>query len=96
MENNLKTLRNNIDKIDDEISELFIRRLRIVEDIYEYKKLNGMNIYDPKRENEVLQKIDKNISVDKYKSELQSLFKSIMKISSSYQEKLLGAKKWLH
>ena len=93
MENNLKTLRNNIDKIDDEISELFIRRLRIVEDIYEYKKLNGMNIYDPKRENEVLQKIDKNISVDKYKSELQSLFKSIMKISSSYQEKLLGAKK---
>lgn len=93
MENNLKTLRNNIDKIDDEISELFIRRLRIVEDIYEYKKLNGMNIYDSKRENEVLQKIDKNISVDKYKSELQLLFKSIMKISSSYQEKLLGAKK---
>lgn len=93
MENNLKTLRNNIDKIDDEILELFIRRLHIVEDIYEYKKLNGMNIYDPKRENEVLQKIDKNMSVDKYKSELESLFKSIMKISSSYQEKLLGAKK---
>lgn len=96
MENNLKTLRNNIDKIDDEILELFIRRLHIVEDIYEYKKLNGMNIYDPKRENEVLQKIDKNMSVDKYKSELESLFKSIMKISSSYQEKLLGAKKWPH
>ena len=93
MENNLKTLRNNIDKIDDEILELFIRRLHIVEDIYEYKKINGMSIYDPKRENEVLQKIDKNISVDKYKSELESLFKSIMKISSSYQEKLLGAKK---
>ena len=93
MENNLKTLRNNIDKIDDEILELFIRRLHIVEDIYEYKKLNVMNIYDPKRENEVLQKIDKNMSVDKYKSELESLFKSIMKISSSYQEKLLGAKK---
>ena len=96
MESNLKTLRNNIDKIDDEILDLFIRRLHIVEDIYEYKTSNGMNIYDPKRENEVLQKIDKNISVDKYKSELQSLFKSIMKISSSYQEKLLGAKKWLH
>lgn len=93
MENNLKSLRNNIDKIDDEILELFICRLRIVEDIYEYKKINGMNIYDPKRENEVLQKIDKNMSVNKYKSELESLFKSIMKISSSYQEKLLGAKK---
>lgn len=93
MENNLKSLRNNIDKIDDEILELFIRRLRIVEDIYEYKKINGMNIYDKKRENEILQKIDKNMSVNKYKSELESLFKSIMKISSSYQEKLLGAKK---
>lgn len=93
MENNLKSLRSNIDKIDDEILELFIRRLRIVEDIYEYKKINGMNIYDQKRENEILQKIDKNMSVDKYKSELESLFKSIMKISSSYQEKLLGAKK---
>lgn len=96
MENNLKSLRSNIDKIDDEILELFIRRLRIVEDIYEYKKINGMNIYDQKRENEILQKIDKNMSVDKYKSELESLFKSIMKISSSYQEKLLGAKKWPH
>lgn len=93
MENNLKSLRKNIDKIDDEILELFIRRLSIVEDIYEYKKINGMNIYDQKRENEILQKIDKNISVNKYKSELESLFKSIMKISSSYQEKLLGAKK---
>lgn len=93
MENNLKSLRNNIDKIDDEILELFIRRLSIVEDIYEYKKINGMNIYDQKRENEILQKIDKNMSVNKYKSELESLFKSIMKISSSYQEKLLGAKK---
>lgn len=93
MENNLKSLRNNIDKIDDEILELFIRRLRIVEDIYEYKKINGINIYDQKRENEILQKIDKNMSVNKYKSELESLFKSIMKISSSYQEKLLGAKK---
>ena len=96
MENNLKSLRKNIDKIDDEILELFIRRLRIVEDIYEYKKINGMNIYDKKRENEILQKIDKNMSVNKYKSELESLFKSIMKISSSYQEKLLGAKKWPH
>ena len=96
MENNLKSLRNNIDKIDDEILELFIRRLRIVEDIYEYKKINGINIYDQKRENEILQKIDKNMSVNKYKSELESLFKSIMKISSSYQEKLLGAKKWPH
>lgn len=96
MENNLKSLRKNIDKIDDEILELFIRRLSIVEDIYEYKKINGMNIYDQKRENEILQKIDKNISVNKYKSELESLFKSIMKISSSYQEKLLGAKKWPH
>ncbi len=93
MENNLKSLRNNIDKIDDEILELFIRRLRIVEDIYEYKKINGINIYDQKRENEILQKIDKNMSVNKYKLELESLFKSIMKISSSYQEKLLGAKK---
>ena len=93
MENNLKSLRNNIDKIDDEILELFIRRLSIVEDIYEYKKINGMNIYDQKRENEILQKIDKNMSVNKYKSELESLLKSIMKISSSYQEKLLGAKK---
>lgn len=93
MENNLKSLRSNIDKIDDEILELFIRRLRIVEDIYEYKKINGINIYDQKRENEILQKIDKNMSVNKYKSELESLFKSIMKISSSYQEKLLGAKK---
>lgn len=96
MEKNLKSLRNNIDIIDNEILELFIRRLHIVEDIYEYKKSKGMNIYDQKREDEVLQKIDKNINVDKYKSELISLFKSIMKISSSYQEKLSGAKKWLH
>ena len=54
--NNLEESRKKINEIDKEMRELFLQRLKVVEDVARYKKLNNLNIYDEKREKEVIEK----------------------------------------
>lgn len=53
----LQQLRAQIDSIDSQIIELALKRLNIMSDVVEYKKQKGLNIFDPKRESEVLERI---------------------------------------
>lgn len=93
MENELKNLRNIIDNIDNDLLELFVKRLDIVEKIFKYKISHGFAVYDSEREAEVMNKIANHNSAKSYKNEVQSFFKSIMNISKTYQEKQLGEEK---
>jgi chorismate mutase len=51
---NIIELRNEIDKIDHNILELFSMRFAIVEKIAEYKTENNLPIFQEKREQNVL------------------------------------------
>ena len=55
----LKELRTEIDKIDDELVRLFGARMDIAAQIADYKKENGMPILVPAREREKLQDVAK-------------------------------------
>ena len=54
MSNKLEEARNSINAIDAQMAELFVKRMRAAEVVYEYKKEFGLPILDQKREDEVI------------------------------------------
>ena len=50
----LKDIRKEITKIDNEMAILFERRMELVVKVAEYKKHKGLPIFDPKREEQVV------------------------------------------
>lgn len=52
----IDALRNEIDAIDDEITTLLARRMKVSEEIGKYKKQNRMAVIQPKRYNDLMQR----------------------------------------
>ncbi|MCD6510708.1 MAG: chorismate mutase [Thermoprotei archaeon] len=55
----LKALREEIDRIDEQVLRLIARRMRIVEEIAEIKRDMGLSIVDEEREKTLLAKLKK-------------------------------------
>lgn len=55
----LKSLRNQVDQIDEQIIALFGQRFLLVKKIGEYKKNNNIPVQNKKREGDKLQKLIK-------------------------------------
>ena len=56
----INNLRQKINEIDSKIIELLRERFNVVKDIGKHKKKNGLPIKDPKREQEIIEKIVEN------------------------------------
>ena len=80
-------LRKQIDSIDDELIELFHRRMDVSRDIAAYKKSIGMRVYDPAREREKLYEIALKSGEDmgEYSTILWNV---LMDLSKTYQERM--------
>ena len=50
----LKDLRAQIDKVNEELLSLFLRRMQLSDEVAKYKKVNGLAVYNEKREQEIL------------------------------------------
>jgi chorismate mutase/prephenate dehydratase len=83
----LNDYRDEIDKIDKVLIELFEKRLDVVLKVAEHKKENNLTIYQEGREKLVLKKVEENIKNDDYLNEALMFFESIMDISKSLQDK---------
>lgn len=83
----LDIYREQIDKIDTEIIKLFEERMDVVLDVAKYKKENSMPIYQAERENVVLKKVEDKLENKGYLEETTELFKFIMDLSKSLQDK---------
>lgn len=92
MEKDLNYYRNELNRIDLEMQELFKKRMQIVEKIANYKVQNNLAIYDKTRENTQLENIAQNKDkiVSSYYPEV---FKSILKVSKDYQKDLTNTLK---
>ena len=76
--NNLNDVRNAIDKLDDKILPLMIKRSQLVENALELKKLKSQ-IRDPKRIKIILDKIEKNSEgFDVNKKLLRKIWRSMI------------------
>jgi len=84
----LKQLREEIDKIDDSVVSLFQKRMEITTAIAEYKKTNGLPPLDPSRERQILADISGKVS-ENYRSYVCVLYSLLFELSRSNQEKIL-------
>ena len=91
----LNELRQQINRIDDELLDLFTRRMDLASQVAEYKRENDLPILQPAREREILKK-----AADKAGPELggyaRVLFSMLMELSKSYQNKLSNKEIQLH
>lgn len=84
----LQDIRNDIDKIDQQLIQLFAKRMNTVEEIVNYKKENNIPILNRDRENEIIEQHTAKMgsSLKPYAIEF---LESILKISKEYQIELM-------
>lgn len=88
MRDKLKLLREKIDRIDEKILSLLLKRIELVKKIGEIKNINGKPVFDPSREEQILTRL-KKINLDRIPVEkLEPIFKEIFSLSRSYEKKL--------
>ena len=79
----LNELRNEINGIDDEILDLFLRRMALARQVAEYKREKNLPIYQPQREQEILESVTQRAGeLGGYAGEL---FTTLMDLSKQYQ-----------
>ena len=83
----LDNIRQEIDKIDDQIVQLLEERMHLVEGVVAYKKASGKPILDTKREEAIFEKVRSLIKNDQYQESIVATFSDILKHSRQYQDK---------
>lgn len=88
----LTDLREQIDVIDQQIVELYERRMDISRQVAEYKIETGKKVFDKEREEEKLRKV-KSLTSDEFgRHGVEELFEQIMSMSRKLQYKMLAEK----
>ena len=82
----LEDLREDIDRIDTKLIELFERRMEVVSKVADYKKSVGMPVFDPERERLKLADISQRLENKELDQYLQKFFQNLFDLSKDYQE----------
>ena len=82
----LNEIRNQIDQVDDQLVQLFTKRMHLSEEVAKYKKEHNLPIYVPARERGILMDVAKKAGpeMDNYARVLYSM---LFELSRSYQNK---------
>ena len=91
--NSLDNARKNINEIDREMAELFVKRMRAVEKVLEYKRENGLPIFDANREKEIIERGASLIDDVAMREYYLDFLRSNMEISKKFQHRLLEGMK---
>jgi len=86
-ETSLSDLRNKIDSLNQEILALLQRRAAIVLDIARFKNSHGIDGYDPKREEEMLQRLTEGARGDFVPAQIREIFQTIFRVSLDIQDR---------
>ena len=86
---NLMDIRQQIDAVDDEIMSLFIRRMSLCAEVAEYKRDNGLPVFQGGREEEIIERI-RGMAPEELRDGAQCLFTGIMDISKCLQQQRLS------
>ena len=88
MANKLDEAREIINRVDSQMAELFTERMKAVQMVFEHKKEFGLPIYDPKREEMVIEKNSALIDDVFIKDYYIEYIKNLMDISRAYQYRM--------
>jgi len=93
MANKLEEARKIINEVDSQMAELFVKRMRAAEMVFEYKKEFGLPILDQRREDAVIEKNSALIEDEVLKEYYYSYIKNLMSLSRAYQYRMQGGLK---
>ena len=85
----LQDLRNEIDSIDRQMTELFEKRMEISRKVAKYKISTGKKVFDKEREKKVIEKAKDMTHNDFNRHGIEELFQQIMAMSRKLQYQLL-------
>ena len=88
MSNKLEEARNIINEADAQMAELFVKRMRAVELVYEHKKELGLPILDQKREDTVIAQNSSLVEDEVLKGYYIDYLKNMMSLSRAYQYRM--------
>ncbi len=91
--NKLDIAREQINKIDKKMAKLFEERMLAAEMVADYKKENGLPIYDASREEAIIENNSSYIEKDEIKKYYVNFLRDVMKISRNYQSSILQGMK---
>ena len=86
----LSEIRQQIDQIDNEIIRLFLQRMHCSEEVARYKIQNGKAVFDPAREEAILQKVA-NLAGPDFAGAARLLYSSIMAVSRERQHQMMNS-----
>jgi len=82
-------MRKEIDRLDDEIQELFRKRMEVSREIGIYKAGKGLPVLDAAREEEKIEKLRSKEKNPEEAEAVEALYRTILKESRIVQEKIL-------
>ncbi len=85
----LDKARKDINEIDKQMADLFVRRMRAVEEVAEYKKERGLAILDEAREEEIVRRNSTLIDDEVIREYYINFLRSNMAVSRAYQGRLM-------
>ena len=86
MKNRLTEIRKDIDRLDDELLGLLIKRLKLGKEIGEVKREIGRVVADEAREKQIFQRLIKNAGSKMDEKDIIEIFSKILGISRKTQK----------
>jgi len=88
MGNRLEEARMIINEIDEQMAQLFVKRMKAAEMVFEYKKEYGLPVLDSKREETVIERNSAFVEDDLLRGYYIDHLKHMMSVSRAYQYRL--------
>lgn len=89
----LSDIRVELDKVDSEIIELYLKRMELCGHVAQYKIENNMPVLDAVRERQKIDKVRSQVSDEFDKDSVEELFELLMKRSRMLQEEIIKKNK---
>ncbi len=84
----LSEIREEIDKVDRELVELFCKRMSLSKDVAENKRQTGKAVFDPEREKLLLKKVS-DLAGEENEEYVRMLYSTILSLSHAVQNRAL-------
>lgn len=88
----LEICRDLIDSIDNQIIELYVKRMEIIKEITKLKIENDLPVLDQNREKIMLEKNLGKIKDDEFKKYYKDVLEGFLKASKKMQKDIIGKK----
>tara|TARA_Y100000294_G_scaffold95268_1_gene88638 strand:+ start:116 stop:376 length:261 start_codon:yes stop_codon:yes gene_type:complete len=86
MDSRIAKIRKEIDRLDDELLGLLIKRLKLGKEIGEVKREIGRVVADEAREKQIFQRLIKNAGSKMAEKDIIEIFSKILEISRKTQK----------